>query len=721
MPAVLKGDADITRAVADLASRVPEPLAPLAGIAYDYRWSWTPGADRLFIEIDPARWELCTHNPVRLLQEASVAGLERAAGDAGFLARVAEVEEALRAERDAPAREVGPVTAERPIAFFCAEYGIHESFPIYSGGLGALAGDILKEAADRALPMVAVGLLYRQGYFRQRVDGTGWQHEYWVPTDPDRAPAALVTGDDGRPLTVSVPIGDRDVVAQLWRVDVGRVPLFLLDTERPENDGVTRWLTARLYDGDPITRLGQYALLGIGGVRALAAVGVDPGVLHLNEGHASFASLELIHTEQARGASLEEAIDAARRRTIFTTHTPVPAGNDTYPGEVVAGVLGRAAREVGLDAWDLVRMGRTRADDQSEPFGVTQFALHTTRAANAVSRRHGEVARSMWHGLWPERAVDEVPITHVTNGVHEPSWLGAGMRALLDRHLGEDWLRRAEEPTTWEAVDGIGDEELWDVRREQRAALVEYVRERSVLDRLARGDTREYVQAAAHAFDPEVLTIGFARRVATYKRLHLLLQDRERSLAMFADGRPVQLIIAGKAHPRDEEAKRLVQHLFTAKDSPAIASRVVFLDDYDLGVARRLVQGCDVWLNLPRPPLEASGTSGMKNAVNGGLHLSVLDGWWWEGFDGANGWALPGEVDPDHGAQDHRDAAEFARVLAEEVVPEFYDRDAAGVPRDWVARVRASLKTLGPQFSAGRMLEDYERRLYEGAGVPTPR
>jgi starch phosphorylase len=712
MAAVLKGDRDISRAAAALASRIPERLAPLARIAYDYRWSWTPGADSLFAEIDRQRWELTGHNPVRLLEEAPVEGLERASQDAALLARAADVEARLRGERERPAHEVGPVDAQRPVAFFCAEYGIHESLPIYSGGLGALAGDILKEAADRALPMVAIGLLYRQGYFRQRVDASGWQHEYWVPTDPERVPAALVAGDDGTPLTVTVPVGDEDVVAQIWRVDVGRVPLFLLDTDRPENDGLARWLTARLYDGDPITRLGQYVLLGIGGVRALAALGIDPGVVHLNEGHAAFASLELVHREQERGASLEEAIEAARQRTIFTTHTPVPAGNDTYPGELVAGVLGRAAQEVGLDAWDVVRMGRTHPDDHGEPFGVTQFALHTTRAANAVSRRHGEVARGMWQGLWPEREVGHVPITYVTNGVHEPTWLGPGMRALLDRHLGRDWLRRSEDPATWEAVDRITDEELWGVRREQRAALVEWVRERSVQDRLARGDARDYVQAAAHAFDPEVLTIGFARRVATYKRLHLLLQDRDRTLAMFANGRPVQLLIAGKAHPRDEDGKRLVQHLFTAKDSPAVASRVVFLDDYDLAVARRLVQGCDVWLNLPRPPLEASGTSGMKNAVNGGLHLSVLDGWWAEGYTGDNGWPLSGEVDADHGAQDHRDAAELTRLLTEEVVPEFYERDQGGIPRAWLARMRASLKTLGPQFSAGRMLEDYEERLY---------
>src|SRR4051812_24464296 len=444
-----QGHDDLQRAATALASRLPDALAPLARIAYDYRWSWTPGGDDLFAAVDGERWELCAHNPVRLLQEARAERLQAAAADDALLARAAALEDALRADRERPAAPAGEATAEHPVAYFSAEYGGHASLPVYSGGLGALAGDILKEASDGALPLVAVGLLYRQGYFRQRVDASGWQHEYWVPTDPDRLPAALVTGDDGAPLSVTVPIGPRDVVAQLWRVEVGRVPLFLLDADRPENHPLDRWLTTRLYDGDPVTRLGQYVLLGVGGVRALQALGIEPGVVHLNEGHAAFASLALIGQEQAGGAAPQDAIEAARRRTIFTTHTPVPAGNDTYPGELLTDVVGAAAREVGVDPWELVRLGRTHPDDAGEPFGVTQFALRTTRAANAVSRRHGEVARDMWQALWPERPVDDVPITHVTNGVHEPTWLGAPMRALLERRLGAGWLDRAADPATW--------------------------------------------------------------------------------------------------------------------------------------------------------------------------------------------------------------------------------------------------------------------------------
>jgi starch phosphorylase len=706
------GREDLRTAAEALASRVPPALGVLARIAYDLRWAWTPGGPELFRDVDPARWELCGNNPVRLLEEAAADRLAAAADDEALLARATALADVLQADRARPAVTAGEATAERPVAFFCAEYGVHASLPVYSGGLGALAGDILKEASDRALPLVAVGLMYRQGYFRQRVDASGWQHEYWIPTDPDRLPAALVTGADGRPLTVAVPVEGRDVVAQVWRVDVGRVPLYLLDADRPENDRLARWLTTRLYDGDPVTRLGQYALLGIGGVRALHALGIDPGVVHLNEGHASLACLELARLEQEPGAGFDDALAAARRRTIFTTHTPVPAGNDTYPGALVATMLGGQAARMGVDPWAIVRLGRTHPDDDHEPFGVTQFALRTTRAANAVSRRHGDVARAMWAGLWPGRGADEVPITHVTNGVHVPTWLGGPMRDLLDHHLGEGWVERAADPATWEPVRDLPGHELWAVRREQRAALVEWVRERSVTDRLSRGDDRVYAEAAARAFDPDVLTIGFARRLATYKRLHLLLQDRERSLRLFGDRRPIQVLLAGKAHPRDDDGKRLVQQLFTAKGSPAVGERVVFLEDYDLETAARLVRGCDVWLNLPRPPLEASGTSGMKCAVNGGLNLSVLDGWWPEGYDGANGWALSGEVDADHVAQDHRDAGELARLLADEVVPTFHDRDADGLPLGWLDRVRASLRTLGPAFCAGRMLADYEQRLY---------
>jgi starch phosphorylase len=690
------GRRDIDRAIAGLAARLPAELEVLARVAYDYAWSWDPDGPDVFAAVDPDRWIACGANPVRLLQEASIERLQAAAADGALLDRAVALDRRLAEHRGAPpSRDGGPV------AYFCAEYAIHASLPVYSGGLGALAGDLVKEASDRALPFVAIGLLYRQGYFRQRIDLSGWQREYWLDTDAERLPAALVTGEDGVPITVTVPTHDEQVVAQIWRVDVGRVPLLLLDAERPENSAFARWTTSQLYVGSPEVRLNQYALLGVGGRRALAALGVDPEVIHLNEGHAAFGALE------EPGATLDELVARARERTVFTTHTPVPAGNDAYPGPEVGALLEPLIEARGLDEDAVLALGRTHPEDGYEPFGITQLAIRTARATNAVSRRHGEVAREMWHELWPDRPLEDVPITHVTNGVHVPTWLGRPMRALLDQHLGEGWITRAADPATWAGVDGIPDAALLAVRREQRGALVDLVRERIPRDRLGRGEERSFVEAGEIAFDPDALTIGFARRVATYKRLALLVHDAERALALLRGDRPIQLIIAGKAHPKDEPGKQLIQQLLDLRGAAGTQGSVVFLADYDLASAARLVGGCDVWVNLPRPPLEASGTSGMKSVLNGGLQLSVLDGWWAEAYDGYNGWALPGEVDADHQAQDARDAATLYHLVEDEIVPEFYAGDGA-----WVGRMRASLKTLAPMFSATRMLADYERKMY---------
>ena len=704
---------ELERAAEALAQRLPEPLHVLARLAYNYRWSWLPGGEELFASVDPERWRLTSGNPVRLLQETSGAALALAAGDDDLLARAASVEERISEDLARPARP-GPIDTHHPVAFFCAEYAVHPSMPIYSGGLGALAGDFLKQASDSALPLVAVGLLYRQGYFRQRIDASGWQHEYWIDIDPQRSPMALVCDDGGEPLLIKVPLGDIEVTAQIWRAGVGRVPLYLLDAERPENDLVARWVTSRLYTSDPDVRLSQYVLLGVGGVRVLAALGIDPGVVHLNEGHAAFASLELAHA-LADGNGREGGFEAARRRTLFTTHTPVAAGNDTYPPHQVVETLRGVTEAMGLDPEALIRQGRTHPDDVNEPFGVTQYTLRASRASNGVSRRHGEVAREMWHSLWPDREVGDVPIRHVTNGVHLPTWVGVPMRELLDRHLGERWWQAAADPRTWAPLEAISDEELWQVRCRQREHLIANARRRSVMDRLSRGESRDYAAAAARGLSPEYLTIGFARRVATYKRLHLLLQERERICRLLSGDRPIQLLVAGKAHPRDDDAKRLIQHLFSAHDEPGFRDRVVFLDDYDLATAADMVQGCDIWVNVPRPPLEASGTSGMKSVVNGGLQLSSLDGWWAEAYDGGgNGWALSGEVNHDHWAQDARDGSELLRLLEEQIIPEFHDRDAAGRPAAWLARIRTSMRELAPRFSTARMVEDYEAGFYGG-------
>jgi starch phosphorylase len=706
------GSAELQRRAEELAERLPSELAPFARLALNYRWSWLPGGPELFAALDAERFELVLQNPVRLLEELSGAAIKRACADTELLNRAAELEAQVQADLRRPFDT--RLDAEHPVAFFCAEYGFHVSLPVYSGGLGALAGDIVKEASDLALPLVAVGLMYRKGYFRQRIDASGWQHEYWVDTDPERAPAALVCTGDGQPLTITVPIYGNEVAAHVWRVDVGRIPLFLLDSDLPQNGPLERWITARLYDGESRTRLAQYTLLGAGGIRALRAMGIEPGVIHMNEGHPMLAPLELASAAVRAGTPIDQALRETRMKTVFTTHTPVPAGNDAYPAQQVEDAVGRLLEETAMPMGEWLALGRTNPADPHESFGVTQASLRMSRAANAVSRRHGDVARDMWNVMWPETPVEEVPIGHVTNGVHVPTWIGAPMRELLDRHLGEGWMQRAGDPATWASVANIPDHELWEVRRRQRATLVEFIARRSAADRLLRGDAPEYVGAAGHAFHPDTLTLGFARRVATYKRLDLLTRDPEFTFSLLAGDRPVQVVLAGKAHPRDEEAKRSLQRLFGLKYARIIGERVVFLDDYDLASAAVLVRGCDVWMNLPRPPLEASGTSGMKSAINGGLQLSILDGWWAEGYDGSNGWGLDGEVDADHRAQDERHAHEFNRAIAEEVVPLFYERGDDGLADGWTARMKASLRTLAPQFSATRMVQEYVDGPYRG-------
>jgi starch phosphorylase len=703
------GDDDVAEAAQALASRLPEPLGVLARLAFDYSWSWTPGGPEVFQAIDAYRWAMRRENPVRLLLEAPAASLARAASDDGLIARAHALQAELQAERDRPTAEG---SADRPVAFFCAEYGVHRSLPTYSGGLGVLAGDILKEASDRAFPLVGVGIMYRQGNFHQNIDRAGWQHEYWIESDPDRLPAALVTGEDGRPLTVSAPLRGRDVVVQIWRVDVGRTHLYLLDAQRPENSRVDRWITARLYVGDRKLRLSQYALLGVAGVRALRALGIDPSVIHLNEGHASLAPLELAREELVRGVPFEQALAAARERTVFTTHTPVAAGNEAYSREEIRDVLGDFPEVFGDGEERLLALGRVHPDDRDEPFGLTPIGLRVSRSANAVSRVHGEVSRAMWQGLFQGRPVDEVPIGHVTNGVHLPTWMAPEMQILLDRYLEVGWRQRTSDPSTWEALGEVPDEELWAVRSELRAGLVDYVRDRSVGDRLARGEPIEYAEAAAQFFDPWALTIGFARRVASYKRLSLLTVDPERALKLLDSPDTVQLVLAGKAHPQDEEAKAVLRAVFGVKWARSVAERVAYLEDYDMGMAAQLVSGCDVWVNLPRPPLEASGTSGMKSAMNGGLNLSVLDGWWEEAFDGTNGWGIESDPSLDPGEQDAEDSATLFDLLEKEVIPLFYDRDEGGIPRGWIQRVRASLVTAGSRFSATRMMDEYIADVY---------
>jgi starch phosphorylase len=565
--------------------------------------------------------------------------------------------------------------------------------------------------------MVGVGLMYRTGYFHQRIDVTGYQHEYWIDADPERLPCVKVTGADGRPVAVNIPVNDEGVVAHIWRVDVGRVPLYLLDTDLPENSPVGRWVTSRLYESNRAIRLAQYAVLGVGGVRALRALGITPSVYHWNEGHPALGAFELlaqIKVSAQPACSDEEAWRQVREQVVFTTHTPVPAGNETYQRHEVLQMLWRIADVFG-DREQFLALGRINPQWSEQAVGLTALALRASRHANAVSRRHGEVARAMWQPLFPAHAVRDVPITHVTNGVHVPTWLHGPMRKLLDQYLGEGWLRRADQATTWAPVVDIPAAQLWAARCDARRALVELVARRGAGDRLRRGDPLDYAEAVGSGFDPDRLTIGFARRIATYKRLHLVALLPDRALALLGGQHPVQFVFAGKAHPDDTAAKEVVRQVFSLKWAPGVAGRAAFLEDYDIPLAGHLVAGCDVWVNLPRPPNEASGTSGMKSCLGGGLQLSVLDGWWSEAFDGSNGWAIQGDVDNDHAAQDMRDAHALFDLLEREVVPMFYERDADGVPQRWVAMMRRSLMTHGPRFSATRMLVDYASRVYPHA------
>jgi starch phosphorylase len=690
---------------------MPAELRPLADLATDLWWSWHPDARELFRAIDPERWESCGDNPVKLLRDLPPVQLAGLARNADLRERMHFLHATWRSDRERPARRIGVAVPEHPIAFICAEFGVDAAVPIYSGGLGVLAGDMLKQASDSAIPMVAVGLFYRRGYFHQRLDRSGWQHEYWTVLDPEDLPLTEEVDAQGCPHRVDVTLRGRTVHARIWRLQVGRVPLYLLDTDMPENDATSRWITSTLYVGDRSLRLMQYAVLAIGGVRALRLLGIEPSVFHLNEGHASLAALELMREQRARGLSFTAALEAVRSRVVFTTHTPVAAGNERYDLGEVEAIFDNLAEQYGISELELRELTTSRpAEDRW--FGVTELALRTARASNGVSRRHGETARGMWQHLWPGRDARDIPIGHITNGVHVPTWVSGPMRELLDRYLGPTWIG-ALDPAVLARIESIPDEELWAVRCRLREQIVSYVRRKTVADRLARGESLAYAELASSTFDPNVLTIGFARRVASYKRLHLLIRDPARAIGLLR-GRRIQVVIAGRAHPLDDGAKQFVKAIFELKDVEQASARVAFLEDYDMAVARELVSGCDVWVNLPRVPLEASGTSGMKSALNGGLNLSVLDGWWCEAFDdGVTGWGIASSNEADDATQDARDSEALFGLLEQDVVQAFYgDRDAKGVPHAWVRRIKASMTRVASYFTSARMLDEYAARVW---------
>jgi starch phosphorylase len=700
-----------------------ETREALERLSWNYWWSWTQDGAAVFRDLGQELWDDCEHNPRRVLREVSEFDLMRMVTDPVYAGRVRRLSEAFDAYMAGTARtwaaEHAPaVRRERPVAYFCAEFGVHHSLPLYSGGLGILAGDHLKSASDLGLPLVAIGLLYHHGYFRQRLRRDGWQEETYNEIDVDDLPLRLVRDDEGRPAYVELEIRGRRVLVQAWRVEVGRVTLYLLDTDVEENDAIDRYITGHLYGGDRETRCVQEIVLGVGGVRLLHRLGIEPHVFHLNEGHSAFLTLELARELTRAGQDFAEAAARVRERCVFTTHTPVAAGHDEFTALLIEKCFGAGFwRELGLTRDEFLDLGRVRAGEESELFGLTPLALRMCRAANGVSRIHGEVSRDLWRKMWPEREADAVPITSITNGVHAPTWVAPLLTALFETHVGENWTQVLYDAGAWaRAVEAIPDESLWEVRRLMKRRLIAFVRERLFQARRGQGEPHEYAAAAYRMFDPDALTIGFARRVAAYKRWGLILTDPERLRRLIMDAeRPVQFVFAGKAHPQDQGAKVILQQLSLWKLDPEIMQRAVFVQDYDQEIARHLVQAADVWLNVPRRPFEASGTSGEKAAMNGGLNLSILDGWWPEGYDGTNGWAV-GSVE-DEGAQeetDRRDAESLYRVLETEVVPVFYERDAAGLPRRWVSMMRRAIQTLAPAFNSDRMVRDYTARLYLG-------
>jgi len=700
---------------------LPAPLKPLERLALNYWWSWSADGASLFRDLDADIWEECEHNPRQLLAKTSPYRLAQAATDPVYLERVRRIDELFQdymAQTTAwPQTGTPVITSANPVAYFCAEFGVHNSLPLYSGGLGILAGDHLKSASDLRLPLVAVGLLYRYGYFVQRLRTDGWQEEHYGETFPAELPIQIVRDVDGLPLQIEVLIRERKVLAQVWRADVGHVQLYLLDTNIPENIETDRWVTGHLYGGDRETRIVQEMLLGIGGVRLLRKLGVEPHVFHLNEGHSAFLTLELAREViQREQCSMAEATAIVRTQCVFTTHTPVAAGNDEFDPALVVRSFGSSyLSALGLTQEEFLGLGRVNPSNASERFGLTPLAIRMCRSTNGVSKKHGEVSRSLWQELWPEKTANEIPITHITNGVHAPTWVSPLLRYLYEKYVGADWANQLNDRVRWEkAVAGISDEELWIAHSLLKERLVAFLRFRSYQARRAAGEKLDYIEAANTMFEPGALTIGFARRVAGYKRWNLLLTDPDRLLRLINDSnRPIQFVFAGKAHPQDDGSKRILQQLAYWKYDLRVRQRAVFLEDYDQEIARQLVQSVDVWLNVPRRPLEASGTSGEKVAMNGGLNLSILDGWWLEGYDGTNGFAIGnGSESEDVAKIDASDAESLYQVLEQDVVPLYYDRDSDGVPRRWIAMMKRAIQSLAPEYNSDRMVQDYAQKIY---------
>lgn len=721
---MIEASQGITQLAAREEQELPKPLDPLKTLAWNYWWSWSEDGPAVFRDLAPDIWEDCEQNPRLLLSKTSEYRLTEMAADPVYVERVRTLADQFERYKQASPiasiaghQKASRISTEHPVAYFCAEFGVHNSLPLYSGGLGILAGDHLKSASDLGLPLVGVGLLYRYGYFRQRLTRDGWQEEHYVETHPDELPIHQLNDGNGTPLTIDLSIRDRTVRAHVWRADVGRVQLYLLDTNVPENHEIDRLVTGHLYGGDRETRVVQEMLLGIGGVRLLRKLNIEPRVFHLNEGHSAFLTLELARELiQKSGLRFAEAAERVRELCVFTTHTPVAAGNDEFDGDLVAKCFGSSyERELGLSHDEFLALGRIDPTNTKENFGLTPLAIRMSRSTNGVSRKHGEVSRALWQKLWPDRTFDQIPITHITNGVHAPTWVAPIIASLYQKYIGEDWREQIGDKTRWaQGISSIPDEELWAVHSLLKERLIAFIRQRSFRARQERGESPDYTESAHSMFDPEVLTIGFARRIAGYKRWSLLLSDPQRLLRIITHAdRPVQFVFAGKAHPQDQGAKLILQQVAQWKYDARVRNRAVFIQDYDQEIARQLVQSVDVWLNVPRRPLEASGTSGEKVAMNGGLNLSVLDGWWLEGYDSSNGFALGGSIESDVVDRvDAGDAESLYQVLEQQVVPLYYDRDEDGLPLKWISMMKRSLVTLVPQFNSNRMVQEYANLIY---------
>ena len=697
---------------------LPENLQCLKDIANNVCWSWDADAIDLFMRLDRELWESTNHNPVKMLSKLSQERLEVIGKDDSFAAHMERVRLKMEEYTSRPTwydAHKGN-RSDETIAYFSAEFGLHESLPLYSGGLGILAGDHLKSASDLGLPLVGVGLLYRQGYFQQYLNADGWQQEFYPENDFYNMSVRLMLMEDGRPVRFHIEMAGHDVVVQIWRVQVGRIALYLMDTNLRCNRIEDRQITSQLYGGDSDMRLRQEVLLGIGGTTALRTLGIEPTVCHMNEGHAAFLGLERIRLTMAEhGLTFAQAKESTAQGNVFTTHTPVPAGHDVFTAGAMAKYFSEYSKQFGVTWDEFLGLGRVDANDEDEPFSMTLLALRLSTRRNGVSKLHGEVSRHMCQSVWSGVPVDEVPVTSVTNGIHVRSWVSRDMSQLFDRYLGPEWGERPSNTEIFGRVDHIPDEELWRTHERRRERLVSFARRRLRMQTQRRGSSPSEVANSDEVLNPDALTIGFARRFATYKRGSLIFRDIERLQRILSDtDRPVQLILAGKAHPKDTEGKEIIRKLIHAARDDSFRRRVVFLENYDINVARYLVQGVDVWLNTPRRGMEASGTSGMKVLANGGINLSILDGWWCEGYEfGDTGWAIgSGESYSDRTYQDEVESHALYDLLEQEVIPMFYRRGSDRLPRDWIRTMKNSMRELSPAFSTSRMVSEYAERFY---------